>query len=134
MPAGYRCASHGWLKNVTFIGPLSSATVASTSGRMPRRRTGREAMLRTATTTVAVSPGTSCGDRARLAPVTGQVLEQVPDGVQPERAAACSALAPSTSSGARAAARGAGSAPGPRRARRRRAGVRLANAVAGTVG
>ncbi len=59
VPAGYLEASHGWLKNVAFIAPVPSATVASTSGRMPRRRTGREAIERTSTTTVAVSPDTS---------------------------------------------------------------------------
>jgi hypothetical protein len=39
--------------------PLSSATVASTSGFMPRRRTGRDVIERTSTTTVATSSGPS---------------------------------------------------------------------------
>ena len=39
--AGTGAASHGWLKNVAFITPVASATVASTSGFIPRRRTGR---------------------------------------------------------------------------------------------
>jgi hypothetical protein len=47
------------LKNATFIGPVASATVASTSGRIPRRRTERERIDLTSTTTVADSPGTS---------------------------------------------------------------------------
>ena len=59
VPGRYLSASQGWLKNVAFIGPLPSATVASTSGRMPRRRTGRATIERTSTTTVAVSPGCS---------------------------------------------------------------------------
>ena len=32
--------SHGWLKKVAFMTPVASATTASTSGFMPRRRTG----------------------------------------------------------------------------------------------
>ena len=40
VPAGYFLTSHGWLKNATFMLPVSSATTASTIGRMPRRRTG----------------------------------------------------------------------------------------------
>ena len=57
VPGRYLRSSHGWLKNVAFIGPVASATIASTSGRIPRRRTGRLVIERTSTTTVAVSPG-----------------------------------------------------------------------------
>ena len=39
--------------------PVSSATVASTSGFIPRRRTGRLEIERTSTTTVATSSGLS---------------------------------------------------------------------------
>ena len=42
-------------------------------------------MLLTSTTTVALSPGVELGDRARLAPVAREVLEQVADRAQPER-------------------------------------------------
>ena len=59
MPTGYLRCSHGWLKNVAFMTPVSSATVASTSGFMPRRRTGRLVIERTSTTTVALSPALS---------------------------------------------------------------------------
>ncbi len=55
VPAGYLRCSHGWLKNVAFMTPVSSATVASTSGFIPRRRTGRLVIERTSTTTVAMS-------------------------------------------------------------------------------
>ena len=42
VPGGYLRSSHGWLKNVAFMIPVASTTVASTSGFIPRRRTGRE--------------------------------------------------------------------------------------------
>src|SRR3954465_3525816 len=88
-------SSHGWLKNVAFIVPVASATTASTSGFIPRRRTGREAIERTSTTTVAGSSPTRAAprralprgerrDRARRRAGAGQVLEQVAHRVQPE--------------------------------------------------
>ena len=82
MPGRYLRSSHGWLKNVAFIVPVSSATTASTSGRMPRRRTGRLAIERTSTTTVAVSPGCELDQRARVLAVARQVVEQVADRVE----------------------------------------------------
>ena len=72
------------MKNVAFIVPVSSATVASTSGRMPRRRTGRDEIALTWTTTVALSPGDELRHRARLPSIARQMLEQVADRVQPE--------------------------------------------------
>ena len=87
------------MKNATFIEPVASATVASTSGRIPRRRTGREAIERTSTTIVALSPTLELGDRPRLAPVARQVLEQVPDVFRPSVCAACWAFAPCQRSG-----------------------------------
>jgi hypothetical protein len=59
VPGRYLRSSHGWLKNVAFIVPVASATTASTSGFIPRRRTERLAIERTSATTVAVSSGTS---------------------------------------------------------------------------
>ena len=84
MPGRYLRSSHGWLKNVAFIVPVASATTASTSGFIPRRRTGRLVIERTSTTTVAVSSDRELGDRARRLAVARQVLEQVADRVQPE--------------------------------------------------
>ena len=48
--------------------------------------------LRTSTATVACSPARSAGDRARLAAVARQMLEQIADRVQPERRAGPSAI------------------------------------------
>ena len=88
------------MKNVTFIAPVLSATVASTSGRMPRRRTDLDVMLRTWTTTVALSTGNELGHRAGLTAVAWQVLQQVADGVQAECVGRLSCPAPSSFSGA----------------------------------
>ena len=93
MPAGYLPASHGWLKNVAFIAPVPSTTVASTSGRIPRRRTGREAMERTSTTTVAVSPATSCATERASRRSRGRCSSRSPTVTRPSPAAAFSALA-----------------------------------------
>ena len=84
VPGWYLRSSHGWLKNVAFMIPVASTTVASTSGFIPRRRTGRERIERTSTTTVATSSVRQLGDRPRLGAVARQVLEQVADRVQPE--------------------------------------------------
>ncbi len=82
-PAGSAATSHGWLKNVARIVPVASATVASTSGRIPRRRTGRAAIARTSTSDRRRLAGAQRGDRARLAAVPRQVLEQVADRGRP---------------------------------------------------
>ena len=84
MPGRYLRSSQGWLKNVAFIAPVASATTASTSGFIPRRRTGRLVIERTSATTVAASSIASWPIvRASLA-VARQVVEQVADGLQPE--------------------------------------------------
>ena len=85
VPGGYRLTSHGWLKNVAFIGPLASATVASTSGRMPRRRTGRELIARTCDDHGRALADDELRHRPRLAAVTRQMLEQIADRVQRQR-------------------------------------------------
>jgi hypothetical protein len=59
VPGRYWSFSHGWLKNVAFITPVASLTTASTSGFMPRRRTGRAVIERTSTITVATSSRSS---------------------------------------------------------------------------
>ena len=93
---GTCCTSHGWLKNVAFIVPVASATVASTSGRMPRRRTGREAMLRTSTTTVAVSPGTSSAIARASRRSRGRCSSRSPTVCSPSARPRPAALAPSS--------------------------------------
>ena len=82
VPATYLRCSHGWLKNVASIVPVASATTAVTSGFIPRRRTGRDVIERTSTTTVATSSDRQLGDRARALAVARQVLEQVADRQQ----------------------------------------------------
>ena len=64
--------------------PVWSATVASTSGFMPRRRTGRDVIERTSTTTVATSSVPSSAIVRASRAVARQVLEQVADRVEPE--------------------------------------------------
>ena len=65
--------------------PLWSATVASTSGRIPRRRTGRAANSADLDDDRRGLLRRETGDRPRLAPVARHVLEQVSDGPQAER-------------------------------------------------
>ena len=133
MPGRYLRSSHGWLKNVAFIVPVSSATVASTSGRIPRRRTGRLVIERTSTTTVAVSPGSQLEQRAGVLAVARQVLEQGADGVQAEALGAGRGLGGLDVERVRERATAAGSAAGralgaPRRSR----GSDVVNAVGRT--
>ena len=99
VPAGYLLTSHGWLKNVAFIGPVSSATVASTRGRIPRRRTGRALIARTSTTTVALSPGCSWATARASRRSRGRCSSRSPTVCRPSVAAAFSSFGPSTSSG-----------------------------------
>jgi len=93
-----RC-SQGWLKNVACITPVSSATVAVTSGFIPRRRTGRLVIERTSTTTVAASPA------ARVAMVRdsrrspGRCSSRSPTVRSPNRSAAAAAVEGMTFSG-----------------------------------
>ena len=108
MPGRYLRSSHGWLKNVAFIGPLASATTASTSGRMPRRRTGREVMERTWTSTVATSPGTSSETVRAAARSRGRCSSRSPTVASPSRSAPLAAGAGVTSSGAASRSRGRG--------------------------
>ena len=55
VPGVSRCASRTWLNHVAFIGPLASATDASTMRRL-RLRVGRTRAERASTMTVASSP------------------------------------------------------------------------------
>jgi hypothetical protein len=100
VPGRYLRSSHGWLKNVAFIGPVASATTASTSGRMPRRRTEREVIERTSTTTVAVSPGTSWSIVRASPRSRGRCSSSAPTLVRPSRSAPRAAGAGLTSSSA----------------------------------
>ena len=79
VPGGYLRCSQGWLKNVAFITPVSSATVASTSGFIPRRRTGPARDRAHLDDDRRDLAGRQRRDRARLAAVARQVLEQVAD-------------------------------------------------------
>ena len=99
VPGRYLRSSHGWLKNVAFIVPVSSATTASTSGRIPRRRTGRLAIERTSTTTVAVSPGLSSISVRASWRSRGRCSSRSPTVSRPSRSAAAAALAGVTGSG-----------------------------------
>ena len=79
----------------------------------PAGAPGARRCARTSTTTVAVSPGTSCGDGARLAPVAREVLEQVADGQSAPATLPRARPWPRRARAARPAATGAGSAPAP---------------------
>ena len=99
MPGRYLRSSQGWLKNVALVTPVASATVASTSGFMPRRRTGREVIERTSTSTVAVSPGTSVAT-VRASPVSrGRCSSRSPTVPRPSASAASAARAGLSASG-----------------------------------
>jgi hypothetical protein len=87
----YWSFSHGWLKNVAFITPVSSVTTASTSGFIPRRRTGRELIERTSTITVATSSGAS-SEMVRASPDSrGRWSSSLPTLISPRLSAASAA-------------------------------------------
>ena len=91
VPALYWSLSHGWLKKVAFMTPVASLTTASTSGFMPRRRTGRELIERTSTITVAVSSGVS-SPIVRASPESrGMWSSRLPTVVRPSASAASAA-------------------------------------------
>ena len=101
VPAGYCADSHGWLKNVAFMMPVPSLTVASTSGFIPRRRTGREVMDLTSTSTVAVSSSASSAI-VRASPVArGRWSRRSPTVSRPSDSAAAAAVGGLMSSGLR---------------------------------
>ena len=93
MPFGYLLASHGWLKNVAFIIAVASLTWASTSGFMPRRRTGLLAIERTSTTTVAPSPGVSVATVRASRRSRGRCSSRSPTVSMPSAIAASAAFA-----------------------------------------
>ncbi len=108
MPSPSRRATHGWLNQTASIGPVSSATFAST--RRPRRlRIGRVVTLRTVTATAARSPGRRSATflPARSACSRGRWASRSPTVSIPSEASALPALP--ASSPARAAGWGAGS-------------------------
>ena len=134
VPGGYLRCSHGWLKNVAFMTPVSSATVASTSGFIPRRRTGRLVIERTSTTTVATSSGDSVATVRASRRSRGRCSSRSPTVSRPSRSAASAAASALTFSG-RASRDGRGQRSGAsrssaRRARGRREGGRHAPMMA----
>ncbi len=76
--------------------PLPSATVATTSGFIPRRRTGRLLMLRTSTTTVEVSSVPSVAIVCASRRPRGRCSSRPPMVSIPRAAAASLAFAPRT--------------------------------------
>ena len=100
VPARYLRSSHGWLKNVAFMIPVASATVASTSGFIPRRRTGRDVIERTSTTTVATSSGPSSAIVRASERSRGRCSSRSPTVCSPSRSAPFAAGAGDSSSGA----------------------------------
>ncbi len=99
VPFGYLRANHGWLKNVAFIIPVSSATTASTSGFIPARRTGRLPIERTSTTTVAPSPAVSVATVRASRRSRGRCSSRSPTVKSPSEAAASAAFCGETLSG-----------------------------------
>ena len=65
--------------------PVASLTTASTSGFIPRRRTGRELIERTSTMTVAVSSGASSAIVRASPESRGRWSSSAPTVVRPER-------------------------------------------------
>ena len=99
MPGRYLRSSHGWLKNVAFIVPVASATTASTSGFMPRRRTERLVIERTSVTTVAVSSIASSAIVRAAWRSRGRCSSRSPTVCSPSRSAPLAAGAGETTSG-----------------------------------
>ncbi len=91
VPALYWSLSHGWLKKVAFMTPVASLTTASTSGFMPRRRTGRELIERTSTMTVATSSGVSSAIVRASPESRGMWSSRAPTVVRPSASAASAA-------------------------------------------
>ena len=86
VPGRSRSASQAWLNQTAFIGPLVSATAASTMRRL-RRRVGRTRAERTSTITVASSPIRRSADLADLGAVAvavREVPEQVAERLDPD--------------------------------------------------
>ena len=99
VPGRYLRSSHGWLKNVAFIVPVASATTASTSGFMPRRRTERLVIERTSAITVAVSSSASSPIVRAAWRSRGRCSSRSPTVWSPSRSAPLAAGAGETSSG-----------------------------------
>jgi hypothetical protein len=79
------------LKNVAFMTPVASVTTASTSGFIPRRRTGREVIERTSTITVAVSSRSSSAIVRASPESRGRWASSAPTVVSPNVSAASAA-------------------------------------------
>jgi hypothetical protein len=115
VPGRYLRSSQGWLKNVAFSTPVPSATVASTSGFIPRLRTGRDVIERTSTTIVATSSGPSSAIVRASERSRGRCSSRSPTVTSPSRSAPLAAGAGFTSSGAASRdGRGIRGPPSPR--------------------
>jgi hypothetical protein len=128
VPGTYLRWSQGWLKNVTFMTPVSSATVASTSGFIPRRRTGRLVIARTSTTTVAISPCSSAAIVRASRWSRGRCRSRSPTVCRPSCSAASADFCGVTFSG-RASADGRGQRTGAPSSVSRSSSARPAKAV-----
>ena len=90
------------------MSPVASATVATTSGFIPRRRTGRDRIERTSTSTVAVSSSASVAT-VRASPVSrGRWKRRSPTVCSPSDSAASAAFGPPGTSSASRSRSGCG--------------------------
>ena len=87
--------------------PVASATVACTSGRIPRRRTGRLEIVRTRTATVACSPGRSAATVRAWRLSLGRCSSSSPT-VHSSSARSARAILPAGSSSGRSSSAGRG--------------------------
>jgi len=87
------------LKKVARMLPVASNTVASTKGFMPRLRTGRAAILRTCTATVACSPAFSAATVRASRLSLGRCSSSAPTLVSPNASKPSASLPFDTSSG-----------------------------------
>ena len=101
MPAGYFCASHGWLKNVAFITPVSSATVGLHQRPHPAPAHRARADAADLDDHGRALARDELRHGARLAPVAREVREQVADCAQAEHRGRALGLGPVKPQGTR---------------------------------
>ena len=80
--------------------PVASRTVASTSGRIPRRRTARMAIVPTATATVACSPARRAATVRVSRLARGRCTSRSPTVLRPSACSPSAVFAEVTASGA----------------------------------
>ena len=110
--------------------PVASNTVASTSGRIPRRRTGRAPIVRTCTATVACSPARNAATVRASRLSRGRCSSSSPTVFRPSARDPVGELPRGRRRAARAGARDAASAPARRAARARRSARSMAERAA----